>query len=206
MKYSKKYLKKVAQWYKADSNEKYLARHTELESFDFPEHFYFRYLPERQETHWAIIKPFEDKVKIYFINNWGRVFDELEFKKKKIAQRQLRKNGFDFSTNVYCPFTPPEPIYIKLSHGKKTAPYSKGNLWQSVKRDSNKKKKAQKIIFKQKTRHFERITNWVSSYTSYKYSFKEKTFKERLLELIKDLTKIFIFCYIVVAILVYFAG
>jgi hypothetical protein len=52
MKYSKKYLKKVAQWYKADSNEKYLARHTELEGFDFPEHFCFRYLPERQELKW----------------------------------------------------------------------------------------------------------------------------------------------------------
>ena len=172
MKYSKKYLKKVAQWYKADSNEKYLARHTELEGFDFPEHFYFRYLPERQELHWAIIKPLGDKVKIYFINNWGRVFDELEFKKKKIAQRQLRKNGFDFSTNVYCPFTPPEPIYIKLSYGKKTAPYSKGNLWQSVKRDSNKKKKAQKMIFKQQVNHFENFMKRLSTFKPPKLDVK----------------------------------
>jgi hypothetical protein len=82
-----------------------------------------------------IIKEVDNKFKIYFINNWGRVFDELEFKKKKIAQRQLRKNGFDFSTNRFCPFIPPEPIYIKLSKGKKSAPYSKGNLWKKVQRN-----------------------------------------------------------------------
>ena len=96
MKYSKKYLKKIAQWYKADSNEKYLVRHTELVGFEFPEHFYFRYLPEQRQMHWAIIKPFEDKVKIYFINNWGRVFDELEFKKKKDCSKTIAQKWFRF--------------------------------------------------------------------------------------------------------------
>ena len=208
MKYSKKYLKKIAQWYKADSNEKYLARHTELVGFDFPKHFYFRYLPEQRQMHWAIIKPFEDKVKIYFINDWGRVFDELEYKKKKIAQRRLRRNGFDFSTNVYCPFTPPEPIYIKLSHGKKTAPYSKGNLWQSVKRDSKQKKKAQKIIFKRKVRHFERIIQWMYARTpdSNKIATNESSFKKRILKNFKDLITTIVICYILVAILVWLAG
>lgn len=158
MKYFKKKFKKIAQRYKFDSNEKYLSQHPEMEQFEFPQYFYFRCFPERSEIHWAIIKPFEDKVKIYFINNWGRVFDELEYKNKKIAQRRLRKNGFDFSTNVYCPFLPPEPIYIKLSNGKKSAPYSKGDLWQSVQRNSDSFKRIKKTYSKEKIKFYKKIS------------------------------------------------
>ena len=125
----KKYLDKINKLQKAwYSNKNYLSRHPELETFDMPKTFYFRYLPDRHQMHWAIIVPLKDTyhtpATVYFINNCGRVFDKLEFKSVKIARRRLRRNGFDFSTNRYCPFTPPEPIYIKLSEGKKSAPYS----------------------------------------------------------------------------------
>ena len=100
-----------------------------------PKTFYFRYLPDRIQKHWAIIKPAQGFVNVYFINKSGRAFDKLEFKNIKIARRRLRKCGFDFSTNRYCPETPWKPIYIQLSSGRKSAPYSKGNLLQSVQRD-----------------------------------------------------------------------
>lgn len=143
-----KILRKIANWHKLTPNDKYLSRHTEIERFNFPKTFYFKYCPCSLELHWAIIKEVDNKFKIYFINNWGRVFDELEFKKKKIAQRQLRKNGFDFSTNRFCPFIPPEPIYIKLSKGKKSAPYSKGNLWKKVQRNKKHFDKLEKNYLK----------------------------------------------------------
>ena len=150
MKYSKKYLKQINEYFKKYSNHSFLSRNPELEKFDMPQTFYFRYLPERQDMHWAIIVPQSDSkranVFVYFINTWGRVFDKLEFKHKTIAQRQLRRNGFDFSTNRFCPFTPPEPIYIQLSCGKKSAPYSKGNLWQSVQRNKKHFDKLEKNI------------------------------------------------------------
>ena len=126
-------------WIFCKDNHEYLSRHPEIERFDMPKTFYFRYLPDRLKIHWAIIVPkcggYRPPVYVYFINDWGRVFDKLEFKNVKIARRRLRRNGFDFSTNKYCPYMPPEPIYIKLSEGKKSAPYSKGNLFQSVQRD-----------------------------------------------------------------------
>ncbi len=143
----KKFIKGMIEYKKElkGSNHEYLSRHPELEKFDMPKTFYFRYLPDRRVIHWAIIKGVNkvvnvranNEVVIYFINNWGRVFDKIECKNIKIARRRLRRNGFDFSTNKYCPYTPPEPIYIKLSEGRKSAPYSKGNLWQSVQRTKN---------------------------------------------------------------------
>ena len=145
MNITKRKIKDICLYIPHLDNKKFLSRHPELEHFDFPKTFYFKYCPDRLEIHWAIIKEIDNKVKIYFINNWGRVFDELEFKKKKIAQRQLRKNGFDFSTNRFCPFLPPEPIYIKLSKGKKSAPYSKGNLWKKVQRNKKDFDKLEKI-------------------------------------------------------------
>lgn len=165
MKYDKKYLEKINKWYKFDSNYDYLSRHPELERFDMPKTFYFRYLPDRGEIHWAIIVPKGNEhwspVNVYFINNWGRVFDKLEFKNAKIARRRLRRNGFDFSTNRYCPFTPPEPIYILLSCGKKSAPYSNGNLWQSVQRDKKHIDKIENTCIKQKVTFYELQKGWI---------------------------------------------
>lgn len=148
MKYSKKYLKILKTFNQIDNNNDYISRHPELETFEFPKTFYFRFYPDRMAIHWAIVKPAENFVNVYFINNWGRVFDKLEFKNIKIARRRLRKNGFDFSTNRFCPHLPPEPIYIKLSEGKKSAPYSKGNLWQKVQRNSKQNEKFQKAYVK----------------------------------------------------------
>ena len=125
--------------YNSTNNHKYLSRHPEIERFYMPKTFYFRYLPDKMEIHWAIIVPqnsgYRPRVTVYFINSFGRVFDKLEFKHEKIARRRLRKCGFDYSTNRYCKETPREPIYIQLSEGKKSAPYSRGNLFQSVQRD-----------------------------------------------------------------------
>lgn len=160
----KKYLNKINELQKAwYSNQNYLSRHPELEKFDMPKTFYFRYFPDRQQMHWAIIVPlnntYHSPVTVYFINNWGRVFDKLEFKSVKIARRRLRRNGFDFSTNRYCLFTPPEPIYIKLSEGKKSAPYSKGNLWQSVQRNKKHIDKTEKGYIKRRINHYEYSRN-----------------------------------------------
>ena len=85
---------------------------------------------------------------VYFINNIGRVFDKLEFKSVKIARRRLRKCGFDYSTNRYCKETPREPLYIQLSKGKKSAPYSRGNLFQSVQRERKNPCKYKKSYYK----------------------------------------------------------
>ena len=164
MKYDKKYLKKINEWYNLFNNDPYLSRHPELESFDMPKTFYFRYLPERSEMHWAIIKKEATCAKIYFIESWGRVFDILEFKNEKIARRRLRRNGFYFSTNKYCPFTPNEPIYIKLSQGNKSAPYSKGTLWQSVKRDEKHFNKIEKSYFNLIISHYERCQEIFKEY------------------------------------------
>lgn len=160
MKYSKKYVYQVAQWYLRDSNESYLKNHPKYEKFEFPQYYYFRYVPSRLTIHWAIIKEYENITKVYFINDRGRAFDELEFKSKKIAQRQLRKNGFYFSTNRYCPFRPIEPIFVKLSVGKKTAPYSKGNLWKSIPRTLHYDRKIEENVFKKYVEHYERTLQW----------------------------------------------
>ncbi len=130
--------------YRNTNNYDYLSRHPEIERFDMPKTFYFRYLPDRKAIHWAIIKPADGYVNVYFINNIGRVFDKLEFKSVKIARRRLRKCGFDYSTNRYCKETPREPIYIQLSEGKKSASYSKGILFQSVQRDGKNPDKYKK--------------------------------------------------------------
>ena len=147
MKY-KKILEEIDKWCKYHSNQDYLSRHPEIERFDMPKTFYFRYLPDRLEIHWAIIKPVQGFVNVYFINEYGRVFDKLEFKNVKIARRRLRKCGFDFSTNRYCAETPREPIYILLSEGKKSAPYSKGNFFKSVQRDGKHPDKLEKAYKK----------------------------------------------------------
>ena len=133
-------------WIFSENNHKYLSRHPEIERFNMPKTFYFRFLPDRLKIHWAIIVPndsgYRPRVTVYFINDWGRAFDKLEFKNAIIARRRLRKCGFDYSTNKYCKYSPLEPIYIQLSEGKKSAPYSKGNLFQSVQRDGNFPNKA----------------------------------------------------------------
>ena len=170
---NKQFRKSLADWYNSrkhwsqcKTNQEYLARHPELEYFDMPKTFYFRYLPDRPTIHWAIIVPkdngYRARVTVYFINSYGRVFDKLEFKHAKIARRRLRKCGFDFSTNRYCPFTPMKPIYIQLSEGKKTAPYSKGNLFQSVQRDKKHIDKLEKAIIKQIAESYKLHLNWIS--------------------------------------------
>lgn len=155
MKYTKSYLNKINEWYKSDSNYNFLSRHPEFEKFEMPKTFYFRILPHNYRVHWAIIKPADKYVNIYFINIWGRVFDKLEFKNIKIARRKLRQNGFNFSTNRYFPFTPPEPIYIKLSRGPKSAPYSKGKLWKPVQRNIKHIKKLENTYIKKQVKNYE---------------------------------------------------
>ena len=161
MKYDKNYLKKINSWYRFQTNDSFLSRHPELESFDMPKTFYFRYLPDSCCIHWAIIKNMRNRVVIYFINHNGRVFDKLEFESEKLARRGLRRCGFDFSTNRYCPFIPQEPIYIKCFCGKKSAPYSKGKLWCSVQRNKKHFDKLENTCIKKYVKSYERLKNWV---------------------------------------------
>ncbi len=135
MKYGNDYPEETNNTYTPLLNSDYLSKHPEIESFNMPKNFYFRYLPDRIQIHWAVIKQEGERVFVYFINKYGRAFDKLEFNNIKIARRRLRKCGFDFSTNRHCYKSPWEPIYIQLSNGRKSAPYSKGNLLQSVQRD-----------------------------------------------------------------------
>jgi len=171
MKSRKKIIKLIREWETkySDNNIDFLSRHPEYESFSMPKTFYFRILPDRLAIHWAIIKEVENKAIIYFINDWGRVFDKLELKSVKIARRQLRKNGFEFSTNRYCPKQPPQPIYINLSEGKKSAPYSKGNLWKSVKRN-------ERTISRTEKRYLLQFYNHMNYLKDYNYNHATKTF------------------------------
>ena len=122
-------------WHNNINRGGYLEKHPEFLKFDFSETYYFRILDDRMAIHWAVIRPEDGKWSVYFINVEGRAFDKLIFKSKKIAQRRLRKNKFFFSTNKKCPYTPVNPIYVRLSSGKKSAPYSKGNLWIKSERE-----------------------------------------------------------------------
>ncbi len=106
----------------------YRRDHPQFRCFDFPEHFYFKIYNDRLVIHWAVIIK-EETWRVYFINMRGRAFDMLEFKTKKQAQRALRRNKFSFSTNKYCAYKPISPVYINIGNGKKSAPYSKGKLW-----------------------------------------------------------------------------
>ncbi len=150
------------------NNNDYLSRHPEIERFYMPKTFYFRYLPDRLIIHWAIIKQCDNCVNVYFINNYGRVFDKLEFKNIKIARRRLRKCGFDFSTNRFCPSIPREPIYIQLCCGKKSAPYSIGNLFQKVQRDGKHPDKYAKSYYKGIKTFQKNNYKWTKKYKSRK--------------------------------------
>ena len=108
----------------------YRQDHPQFRCFNFPENFYFKIYNDRLVIHWAVIVK-EENWSVYFINMRGRAFDKLVFKKKKLAQRALRRNKFSFSTNKYCPYKPISPIYINLGEGKKSAPYSKGGCRKS---------------------------------------------------------------------------
>ena len=128
---------KEAKWLKSfryDSSaiadrEWFLNKYDIVKRFPFPEYFYFKVLNDRCHIHWAIIKEEDNKAIIYFINYRGIVFDKLEYKKVRKAQRELKKNKFIFCTNQKCPYLPLSPVYLRLGQGKKSAPYSKGNLW-----------------------------------------------------------------------------
>ncbi len=109
----------------------YRRDHPQFRQFDFPEHFYFKIYNDRLKIYWAVIIK-EEKWCVYFISMLGRAFDKLEFATKKQAQRALRRNKFSFSTNKYCPYKPISPIYINIGEGRKSAPYSKGNLWNKI--------------------------------------------------------------------------
>ena len=121
----------------------YLKRHSEFWELDFPKTYYFKIYDDRCAIHWAVIRDTKhnyfakEPYIVYFIDVTGQAFDKLEFKTKKQAQRALRKNKFFFSTNKKCPYEPVTPIYINLHSGKKSAPYSKGNLWTEKDREKS---------------------------------------------------------------------
>ena len=75
------------------NREWFLNKYDVVRRFPFPEYFYFKVLNDRCHIHWAIIKEEDNKAVIYFINYRGIVFDKLEYKKVRKAQRELRKNN-----------------------------------------------------------------------------------------------------------------
>ncbi len=134
------------------SNMAYRKRHPEFEQFDMPEIFWFKIYPDRQAVHWAIIRKINDSnVEICFIDVNGRIFDKLFFKHEKIAKRLLRKNKFYSNRNKKPPYMPVQPLFVNLSTGKKTAPYSKGNLWIPQDRFALLKAKKRRRVKKEKS-------------------------------------------------------
>ena len=95
--------------------EWFLNKYDIVKRFPFPEYFYFKVLNDRCHIHWAIIKEENNKAVIYFINYRGIVFDKLEYKKVRKAQRELRKNKFIFCTNQKCPYLPLSPGIMYIS-------------------------------------------------------------------------------------------
>ena len=110
-----------------------------LNTEKMPKIFWFKYLYDRQQYHYAIVRKEQELFVIYFINQWGQIFDKLPYKRYKLAKRLLRKNKFVSSSNKKCDILPKEPLYKELENGKKTAPYSKGSLWLVQERYKNPK-------------------------------------------------------------------
>lgn len=110
--------------------EKYeIKRNISPLKFEMPKSFWFKVLNDRCEIHWAVIKNENQKYNIYFINVFGQVFDIIELSNVRIAKRLLRKNKFISSNNRKVPYMPIQPCFLYPEKGKKSAPYSKGNLW-----------------------------------------------------------------------------
>ena len=110
-----------------NGNSEYRKKHPEFLKFEMPKSFYFKIFYDRCSIDWAIIKEENKNFIIYFIDANGQAFDKIEYKKKKIAQRLLRKNKFVSSNNQKCPFLPIQPIYVKLH---KKGRYSSGKYWK----------------------------------------------------------------------------
>lgn len=108
--------------------------------FEMPKIFWFKYFTDRQEYHYAAIKRLGGLSIIYFINQYGQIFDKLLYKSYKVAKRLLRKNKFICSSNKKCDILPKKLIYKNIMNGKKTAPYSKGTLWIVQERYKNPKR------------------------------------------------------------------
>lgn len=114
-------------YYFNDLNE--IKNRSEYLNVDMPKIFWFKIYNDRLQIHFAFIIEENNEIYVFFSNAKGQIFDKLEFKNKKIAKRLLRKNKFVSSSNKKCPYLPVTPLYKKIMTGKKTAPYSIGNLW-----------------------------------------------------------------------------
>ena len=138
--------------------------------FKMPKIFWFKYLFDRQQYHYAVILKQYNLFVIYFINQYGQIFDKLLYKNYKVAKRLLRKNKFVCSSNKKCDCLPKKPIYKNLMNGKKTAPYSKGTLWLVQERYNNPN-------LDEKWKHYQ---EWASDYwydwNNYYKSISSKNF------------------------------
>jgi len=114
-------------YYLNDLNE--IKNRSEYTNFNMPKNFWFKIYNDRLQIHYAFIVDKNNNIYIFFSNVKGQIFDKLQFKNIKVAKRLLRKNKFVSSSNKKCPYLPITPLYEKIMTGKKTAPYSVGNLW-----------------------------------------------------------------------------
>ena len=89
---------------------------------------------EMLQQNWALIerKGLEERaVKVYFIDDGGGVFDEIDFENEREARRGLRRNGFqryakDEEAQEFI--SPPEaPLYRREHPNGKI--YSSGEYW-----------------------------------------------------------------------------
>ena len=122
-------------YYLNDLNE--IKNRSEYPIVDMPKNFWFKIYNDRLQIHFAFIVEEDNEICVFFSNAKGQVFDKLKYINKKIAKRLLRKNKFVSSSNKKCPFIPAQPLYKKLMSGRKTAPYSVGNLWIPQERYKN---------------------------------------------------------------------
>ena len=84
------------------------------------------------QHNWATIEPFDGGVRVYFISDTSRVFDEMLFADVNEAQFALLRNGFLLQraeTGRWRTLRPPQPPFVRGRHPNGRI-YSSGRFWR----------------------------------------------------------------------------
>lgn len=84
------------------------------------------------QQNWALISSAASNVRVYFLNDVGGIFDELDFDSTDDAVRALTRNGFSrFSENreIQKFIAPPREPFSLGSHPAGKI-YSSGKYWE----------------------------------------------------------------------------
>jgi hypothetical protein len=87
---------------------------------------------EMLQQNWAVIEPYEDGIRIYFINDVGGVFDEIPFSSEQVASDALARNGFRRfldHPDLQSFLRPPSPPFRRTAHPNGPI-YSSGRFWR----------------------------------------------------------------------------